>query len=103
MASDHVRRLHASNGLHLSASPGGCVAAIECGATLVNQVVASPVAGGVHRVYLRAHALGAGDPIHFTEIVGPAAASAFGASPDRFVWRGSWRGIDYRCTCRLHP
>ena len=103
MPSDHVRRLHASNGLHLSATPGGCVAAIECGATLVNQVVASPVAGGVHRLYLRAHARGAGDAIRFTEIVGPGAASAFDASPDRFVWSGSWRGIDYRCTCRLHP
>ena len=54
MPSDHVRRLHASNGLHLSATPGGCVAAIECGATLVNQVVASPVAGGVHHRYREA-------------------------------------------------
>src|SRR5688572_1995 len=100
MESDLVRSLHASNGLRFDVLPNGCIRAIEHGGTLINQVIASPVAGGVHRIYLRVHV---GDGIEFTEIVGPAAASAFAASPDRFAWSGAWRDVSYRCICRLHP
>ena len=100
MAFDEVPRLQARSGLHISAHPNGCVAAIERDGLLINQIVASPVAGGVQRVYLRAFGTGG---IEFAELVGPGANSTFEAATDRFVWSGSWRGIGYRCTLWLHP
>lgn len=95
-----LRSLRATNGLAVRALPNGCIYSIELGQTLVNQILASPVAGGVQRIYLRRHGT---EGIQFTEIVGPGARSEFSSTADRFVWRGSWQQLDYRCTCWLHP
>ena len=92
--------LRASDGLAVRALPNGCLYAIQRNEILINQILASPVAGGVHRVFLRVHDAG---ETHFTEIVGPAATSEFTSARDRLVYSGTWRGLRYRCTCWLHP
>ena len=99
VASDEVPRLHAHSGLHVSAHPDGCIGEIARDDLLINQIVASPVAGGVQRAYLRVHQPSG---IEFAEIVGPNSTSAFAPAADRFEWSGTWRGIGYRCTLRLH-
>ena len=52
--------LRAANGLHVKALPNGCVYSIECQDILINQVLASPLANGVHRIYLRVRDGGGG-------------------------------------------
>lgn len=87
-----------SNGLTVKALPNGCIYSIEHGNILINQLLASPLAGGIHRIYLRIFDEGA---IISTEIVGPGATSEFVAGPDQFQWTGAWRGLHYCCYCRL--
>ena len=52
-----LRRLENSVGLSISALPNGCIFAIEHkatgGSTMLNQVLGSPVGGGIARFYLR--------------------------------------------------
>src|SRR2546421_8633078 len=95
-----LHTLRASNGLCISFLPSGCLYAIECNGILINQVLGSPVAGGIHRIYLRAR-----DNVEMSwqEIVGPRAVSAFDCSKYRADCTWSRRGLNYRCTCRLHP
>ena len=69
----------------------------------VNQVLASPLAGGIHRLYLRVHGENATPGIRFAQIIGPGANSEIASAADRLVWRGDWAGLHYRCTCWLHP
>jgi cellobiose phosphorylase len=90
----------ATSGITIRALPLGCIYAIECDGILINQVLASPLAGGIHRIYLRRH--DADGTIRFCEVVGPASSSGFAASAEQFVWTGEWEGVAYRCTCRLH-
>jgi len=78
--------------------PSGCIYSIERDGIQINQILASPTAGGVHRIYLRL----LGDTIEHEQIVGPEARSERCAGHDRFVWSGRWRDLHYRCTCRLH-
>jgi 1,2-beta-oligoglucan phosphorylase len=86
------------NGVTLKVLPNGCFYSIEHQGILINQVLASPLAGGIHRIFLRIFDAGT---IQSTEIVGPGAASVFSADSDRFLWTGSWHGVDYRCCCWL--
>src|SRR5205814_8688165 len=95
----HLRTLCASDELKISALPNGCIYAIECKEILINQVLASPLAGGIHQAYLRVHGR---TGIRFTEIIGPRATNHFASASDRLVWSGSWEGLEYRCTCWLH-
>jgi 1,2-beta-oligoglucan phosphorylase len=88
------------NGITLKALPNGSIYSIEHQAILINQILGSPLAGGIHRIFLR---IFDADAIHSTEIVGPGAASEFSADSDRFLWTGSWHGLDYRCCCWLPP
>ena len=81
--------------------PNGCVYGIETDRLLINQVLASPLAGGVQRLFLRTfddH--GSIEPV---EIVGPGAASGFQPADDRLAWSGSSGALHYRATLCLHP
>jgi cellobiose phosphorylase len=86
-----------ADGITIKALRNGCIYSIERGEIQINQILASPLAGGIHRIYLRIHE---DSGISSVEIVGPRAASAFAFGPDRFVWSGAWRGLHYRCICR---
>lgn len=100
-----LHTLTSTDGLVLRFTAGGCLYSIEHGGMLVNQVLASPLAGGVHRLYLRdLSGTAGGRAIEAVEIVGPGAAGsdvAFG--DDTVQWTGEWRGLRYRVTCRPSP
>jgi len=87
----------------VSVLPNACLFAIEHrgehGTILVNQVLGSPIDGGIARLVLR---IGGPDQIGF-EIVGPHAGIQFGAAPDRLVWEGEKRGIRHRVILALQP
>ncbi len=95
-----LRSISAANELKISALANGCIYAIERKGILINQLLASPLAGGIQRIYLRVHR---DTGIQFIEMVGPGATSDFASSTDRFVWSGAWQGLNYRCSCWLHP
>jgi 1,2-beta-oligoglucan phosphorylase len=90
--------LGAAGGLTVAALSNGCIQSIRRKKILINQVLASPVAGGIHRIYLRVREAG---EISFAPIVGPGATSDFVASSDQFSWTGAWKGSQYRCVCRI--
>lgn len=100
-----LRRIDSGSGLSISLLPNGCLFAIEHadagGRVMINQVLGSPVAGGIGRVVLRV--AGAGPA---TEIVGPGArvlcGAAAGAAGGRFVWEGRSGVLRHRVTLWLH-
>ena len=98
-----LRRIANRTGLSVTVLPNGSVFAIEhrtaSAAILVNQVLSSPLEGGVGRIVLR---VGGPDPF-IVEAVGPRANISLGVSADRIVWAGETRGIRHRVTLRLHP
>ncbi len=98
-----LRHLANPLGLDISVLPNGALFAIEhrtnAGATLVSQVLGSPIGGGIARILLRSHASGSAT----REILGPRARVRLGAAEDRIVWDGRSRGIRHRVTLRLLP
>src|SRR5437773_3486993 len=88
-------------GLGISVLPNGSVFAIEHrshnGTILINQVLASPIDGGIGRILLRA---GGARPKNI-EAVGPRADVQLGVADDRVVWEGVTSGIRHRVTLRL--
>jgi cellobiose phosphorylase len=90
-------------GLRVSVLPNASVFAIEHrtdgGTILVNQLLASPIDGGIGRIVLR---VGGDGPVNI-EAVGPHADVRLGIGDDRFVWEGKTRGIRHRVTLRLSP
>ena len=96
-----LRRLTNSAGLSISVLPNGCIFAIEHqnvrGCTLLNQVLGSPIGGGIARIYLR---IGGAAPL-ITQVLGPGAKIRFGAAADRFVWAGETSGVHHRLTLWL--
>src|SRR5438477_9904981 len=98
-----LRRIGNSAGVTLSVLPNGAVFAIEHrndrGGILVNQVLASPVEGGIGRILLR---VGETSPINI-EAMGPRADTRLGVADDRVVWEGVTSGIRHRVTLRLLP
>ena len=50
-----LRSISAANELKISVLANGCIYAIECKGILINQLLASPLAGGIQRIYLRVH------------------------------------------------
>ncbi|HET6468734.1 MAG TPA: hypothetical protein VFG43_10195 [Geminicoccaceae bacterium] len=106
LAREHELGLHRIGngaGLSIRVLPNGCVFAIEHqherGRTMINQVLGSPLAGGIGRLYLRLHGRGA----YVAEAVGPGARLRFGAGGDRFVWEGETGSLAHRVTLWLHP
>jgi cellobiose phosphorylase len=87
-------------GLAIELLENGSVFAIRHGDVLVNQVLGSPVEGGIGNIYLRRRTRGG---ISSFPLLGPAAPSRFRASDDGPVWEGSVDGLDYSCTLRLAP
>ncbi len=98
-----LSRILNGGGLMLSALPNGGLFAIEHegprGRIMINQVLGSPLDGGIGRVVLR---LGGADA-HVVTVAGAGARGRFGAAEDRFVWEGETGAIRHRVTLWLHP
>jgi cellobiose phosphorylase len=99
-ADFQAHELRSASGLTVKVLPSGCIYAIERGAIQIDQVLGSPIAGGIHRLFLRLHLA---NTIEAHEIIGPKHASAVSTAADRIVWRRSIGGVDCSCTCWLHP
>jgi 1,2-beta-oligoglucan phosphorylase len=96
-----LHRIENRAGLSMSVLPNGCIFAIEHrredGTTMINQLLGSPVDGGIARLYLRMGGAA------FAEAAGPGAKGRFGAAGGRFVWEGETSGLRHRVTLSLHP
>jgi cellobiose phosphorylase len=96
-------RIENRAGLSMSVLLNGCIFAIEHrredGTTMINQLLGSPVDGGIARLYLR---VGGAAPISVAA-AGPGAKGRFGAASDRFVWEGETAGLRHRATLSPHP
>ena len=66
---------------------------------MLNQVLGSPLGGGIARFYLRT----GGPAPHITQVLGPGAKLRFGVAEDRFVWDGESVSVHHRLTLWLHP
>ena len=86
------------SGLSIELLDNGSLLAIRHGDVLVNQVLGSPVEGGLGNVYLRRRTRGG---ISSFPLLGPASPSRFRASRHGAAWEGSVDGLDYSCTLRL--
>jgi cellobiose phosphorylase len=98
-----LRRLANRAGLSISVLPNGSVFAIEhrtaSGTILINQVLASPIEGGISRIFVR---MGGPEPF-IAPAVGSGARIRLGVAEDRVVWEGETGGIRHRVTLRLQP
>lgn len=98
-----LHRITNRAGLSISALPNGCVFSIEHqhehGRTLINQVLGSPLQGGIARLYVR---IRTPEP-RVAEAVGPGARVVFGIGDDRFLWEGETGGVRHRVVLWLHP
>ncbi|MDE1993953.1 MAG: cellobiose phosphorylase [Rhizobiaceae bacterium] len=92
-----------SAGLSVSALPNGTLFSIDFaddkGGVMINQVLGSPVYGGIGRLYLR---VGGSQPT-VAEIVGPKAAVRFGHDATGFWWSGETAGVKHTVELQLHP
>jgi 1,2-beta-oligoglucan phosphorylase len=90
-------------GLSISLLPNGAIFAMEHAEggrrIMINQTFASPIAGGMGRLYLRA---GGVKPVNLP-VIGPEALCSLGAADDRFVWEGERHGVSHKVTLWLHP
>ncbi|MCX5512657.1 cellobiose phosphorylase [Kaistia algarum] len=91
------------SGLYISRLPNGSIFEIghrgADGAVMINQVLGSPVHGGIGRLLLRT---GGSSPL-VAEIVGPAARCRIGAAENGFVFEGETEGIRHRAELVLDP
>ncbi|HTO84368.1 MAG TPA: cellobiose phosphorylase, partial [Methylomirabilota bacterium] len=98
-----LRQIGNASGLSVSLLPNGCPFSIEHqrdrDRIMLNQVLGSPVDGGIFRLYLR---VGGARPF-IAQAVGPRARVRCGAAADRFVWDGETDGVSHRVTLWLHP
>src|SRR5262245_5149747 len=98
-----LRRIANAAGLSVSVLPNGCLFAIEheqAGSRIMlNQVLGSPVGGGIARLCLRV----GGSHTRVVEIVGPTARVRVGADADRIVWEGETDAMRHRVTLWLPP
>src|SRR5215475_1798757 len=83
-----LRRIANGAGIEISVLPNGALFAIQhrdhLGTILVNQVLGSPLEGGIGRILLRA---GGATPFNI-EAAGPRARARFGVANDCIVWEG---------------
>jgi 1,2-beta-oligoglucan phosphorylase len=89
-------------GLSVSLLPTGAVFAIEHERDgrriLVNQVLGSPVAGGMGQMFIRV-----GDAqASLVAVAGAQAQGRIGHADDRFVWEGTGAGLHWRTILWLH-
>jgi len=92
-------RIVNETGFSISRLPNGAIFAMEHGRIMINQSLASPIAGGMGRLCLRT---GGHDPM-ILPIVGPEAGRRIGAAHDRFVWQGETSGVRHQVGLWLHP
>jgi hypothetical protein len=87
-----LTRIVNSAGVSISLLPSGAIFAIEhtegSRRIMINQSLASPIASGMGRLYLR---LGGTAPT-IVPVIGSEAGLRVGASDDRFVWEGEHSG-----------
>lgn len=90
-------------GITISALPNGCIFSMEHadgrGRVMINQVLGSPLDGGIGRFLIRT----GGDTPQVIEAMGPDAKVRFGTSADRFVWEGEAGALSHRLTLWLCP
>jgi cellobiose phosphorylase len=90
-------------GLTASVLPNGSLFAIEHESRdariMINQVLGSPLAGGIARVYVR---VGGAQP-RIDRVTGCGAGMRFGAAADRVVWEGGSAALSHRATLWLAP
>lgn len=98
-----LRRIANGSGLSAALLPNGTIFSIEHADAdkriQVNQVLGSPLQGGIGRILLR---LGGERPRNI-ELVGPTARGEVGVGEDRIVWTGTADGVRYRVTLWLAP
>jgi 1,2-beta-oligoglucan phosphorylase len=91
------------SGLSISVLPTGAVFAFEHTQAnrriMINQTLASPIANGMGRLYLR---VDGPQPMNLP-IIGPETGLRVGALDDRYVWEGQGGGVGHRVTLWLHP
>ncbi len=99
----NLTRIVNKAGFSISFLPSGAVFAIEdtrdSARIMVNQALASPIAGGMGRLYLR---IDGAEPM-ILPIIGPEAECRFGGTNDRAVWEGEQFGVRHRVDLWLHP
>ena len=98
-----LTRIANRTGLSISLLPSGAIFAIEHAQgqqrIMINQVLGSPIACGMGRLYLRT---GGREPM-ILPVIGPEAPCRIGAADDRFVWQGEQRGLRHKVCLWLHP
>jgi cellobiose phosphorylase len=98
-----LRRIENDAGLSISLLPNGCIFAIEHrrpdGTIVINQLLGSPIDGGIGRIYLR---VGGEHPFPI-QTAGATASAQFTALGDRIVWKGETSHIRHRLTLSLQP
>ena len=96
-------RIANQTGLVVSLLPNGAVCAIEHVENgrriLINQVLGSPIAGGMGRLFLR---VGGTKPA-ILPLIGAEASCRVGLADDRYQWEGEDIGLWRRMTLWLHP
>ncbi|HYC25801.1 MAG TPA: cellobiose phosphorylase, partial [Roseiarcus sp.] len=98
-----LRRIANQTGLSISLLPGGAIFAIEHARddrrVMINQVLGSPVGGGMGRLLLR---IGGAAPT-IAPVIGAEVRGRVGAAEDRFAWEGERAGARHRASLWLHP
>jgi 1,2-beta-oligoglucan phosphorylase len=101
---DDLDLVHIANrtGFSITVLPNGAVFAMEHAEDsrriMVNQVLGSPIAGGMGRLVVRG---GGVQPLTLA-VAGAQADGRTGAAEDRYVWEGEGGGLGYRTTLWLH-
>ncbi len=90
-------------GFSISLLPTGAIFAMEHAERdrriMVNQTLASPVANGMARLFLR---IGGAEP-SVSPIMGAEAGLKIGVGEDRAIWEGERHGVGHKVTLWLHP
>lgn len=96
-------RIANHSGMILNLVPSSDIFSIEHrsanGKIMINQLLASPVTGGLSNLYLR---VGGSGP-QILPLVGSRTRCQIGAAGDRFVWQGQHQGMRHHVTLWLHP
>jgi 1,2-beta-oligoglucan phosphorylase len=99
----NLTRISNRAGVSIILLPNGAVFAIEHAQEnrriMINQLLASPIDGGMGRIFLR----GGGTEPMIVPVLGPDARCRVGAADDRFVWQGEQNGVRHQVSLWLHP
>ena len=97
-----LKRIANKTGLSISVLPNGAIFAIEHAREnhriVVNQILGSPIAGGMGRIYLR---IGGTKPM-IVPVIGPEARGRVGVAEDRIIWQGDQHGVHHQVSLWLH-